>query len=415
MGNGAFRIRLESAWVEIRENLGRSSLQALGVMLGVASVLGGFSITDSMRKRGEALYVKLGGLDKLNLSPDPAPTEGSPSALQTANRGLAGRDRQEGEALKADEIHGAYVQRSTRARVRSVQGDQERPVTGIAGEFLALEGYELKEGRGLSAEDEAAAAPVALLGSEAAATFFPDGQAVGATLRVGTVPVTVVGVLKARVFRFRDGQRNIFRRRNRLIAVPASLVQRRIQGDPHARVDKVTFRMPKVEALQAFSRELHSLVKANHRQQEDFRMDDVAARERKRQNNGDAYDIIFMLSGILSLLGGGIVNVNIQLASLKERVREVGVRMAIGASGREVFKAFMTEAVLLTMLGSLVGLGLGVAFSWIITHSIGVPLGMALDSFLWAYGLAVTFGILFALYPAWKASKLSPMEALRYE
>jgi ABC-type antimicrobial peptide transport system permease subunit len=89
--------------------------------------------------------------------------------------------------------------------------------------------------------------------------------------------------------------------------------------------------------------------------------------------------------------------------------------MAIGASGREVFKGFMTEALLLTALGAFAGLFLGVGFSWIITSSLGIPLHMTPASFLWAYGLAAAFGFLFALYPAWKASRLSPMEALRYE
>jgi putative ABC transport system permease protein len=110
-----------------------------------------------------------------------------------------------------------------------------------------------------------------------------------------------------------------------------------------------------------------------------------------------------------------MVNVNIQMATLKERVREVGVKMAIGASGREVFKEFMTEALLLTAFGSFVGLFLGVAFSKVITASIDIPLSMNPGSFLWATGLAVAFGFLFALFPAWKASRLSPMEALRYE
>lgn len=417
MFTGAFRVRLSSAWTEVRENLGRSSLQALGVMLGVASVLGGFSISDSMRKRSEALYVKMGGLDKLNITPNQVASDGTPTALQTANRGLRQADQEGGESLRPDDIEGVGIQRNARARVRSTFADQERPITGIAGQYLDIEGFDLKEGRALSRQDQETAAPVVVIGSEVAKTFFPDGRALGASMRLGEIPVTVVGVLEEKVFKFRNvpGQNNIFRRRNRIIAVPASLVQRRMQGDTFARVDRITFRMPKVDAMSAFSTELRSLLKANHRLQDDVRLDDIAARERKRRNNGDAYDIIFMLSGILSLIGGGIVNVNIQLASLKERVREVGVRMAIGASGREVFKEFMTEAVLLTCLGSLVGLVIGIGFSWVITHAIGVPLGMELGSFLWAYGLALAFGIVFALFPAWKASKLSPMEALRYE
>ncbi len=417
MGTGAFRLRMESAWMEIRENLGRSSLQTLGIVLGVASVLGGFSITDSFRKRSETLYVKLGGLDKLNVQPNNIGNNGTPTALQNANLGLRHQDMDDGRGLASAQVEGVSVQRNARARVRSAFTDQERRVQGINGDYLAIEGYDIAQGRSFSQSDIAGAAAVAVLGSEAYQTYFPSGAGLGAIIRVGDVPVTVVGVLNQRIFRFRDtpGQGNMFHRKNRLIAVPATLVQQRMQGDNYQRVDKVTFRIPKVDTIEAFAKGLTSVLKTNHRLQDDFRLDDVAARERKRRDTGDAYNIIFMLSGVLALLGGGIVNVNIQLASLKERVREVGVKMAIGAGGREIFKEFMTEALLLTALGSTVGLGVGVGFSWFITHYIGVPLGMELSSFLWAFALAIMFGFLFALVPAWKASRLSPMEALRYE
>ena len=138
-------------------------------------------------------------------------------------------------------------------------------------------------------------------------------------------------------------------------------------------------------------------------------------RVKRRRSQNDAYNIIFWLSGLLSILGGGIVNVNIQMASLKERVREVGVKMAIGASGKEVFKEFMTEALVISTLGSVVGLLAGIGFSKGITAAIGIPLYMDPKSFLYAFLLATAFGFLFALYPAFKAARLSPMEALRYE
>jgi putative ABC transport system permease protein len=413
--NGAFTERLRNAWVEIRENLGRATLQALGVMLGVASVLGGFSISDSQRKRSDELYVRLGGLDKLNVQPSAVVRDGSPTALQTANLGLRRDDAEEGEGLDQKAVSGVSQQKYARARVRSAYADQERPIVGIGGDYLPTDGYAIAHGRAFTADDMRSASPVAILGSEAVETFFPDGQAIGRTLRVGDTPVQVVGVLRERVFRFRDSQRNILRRRNRIVALPASLVARRFQGDSYQRLDRVTFRIRNLDAMSVFSKSLSAMLKANHRQQDDFRLDDVAARVKKQRSQGDVYNIIFMLSGVLSLIGGGMVNVNIQMATLKERVREVGVKMAIGASGREVFKEFMTEAFVLTALGSLVGLVLGVAFSKIITSSLGVPLFMQLKSFLWAYFLATVFGFVFALYPALKASRLSPMEALRYE
>ena len=414
-GSGAFRERLFGAWVEIRENLGRSVLQALGVLLGVASVLGGFSISDSQRKRADQMFVKMGGLDKLNVQPRAAIKDGKPSALQQANLGLRDADAIGGEALKSEAIQGVSRQKNTRARIVSAYADQDRQVRGIGGDYIPTNGYAIAQGRGFSNSEMETGAPVVVLGTEAANTFFPKGDALGQSLRIGDVPVTVIGTFQERVFRFREGQGNQFWWRNRIIAVPANLVQRRMNGDAYRRVDQVTFRIPDMNAMSGFAQQLKNLVKSNHRLQEDFRLDDVAARVRRRQSQGSVYDLIFMLSGVLALLGGGIVNVNIQMASLKERVREVGVKMAIGASGREIFKGFMTEALLLTALGGFAGLVLGIGFSWIITKSIGIPLFMTPASFVWAYGLAAAFGFLFALYPAWKASRLSPMEALRYE
>lgn len=413
--DGAFRERLYNSWVEMRENLTRSILQSLGVILGVAAVLGGMSISDSMRKRSMELYVRMGGLDKLNVRQSAVVREGAPTALQTANLGLRTADAEEGEDLATSAVDGVSIRKDARARVRSPYADRERDVRGVGGDFLALDGYEIQEGRTFSQQDIDSASPVAILGAEAVETFFPDGHAVGRTLRIGDTPVQVVGVLRERVFRFRDSNRNIFRWRNRIIALPSTLVSRRFEGDQYHRVDRVTFRIRDLDAMAKFSKGLSSMLKANHRQQEDFRLDDVGARVRKEQSQGDVYDIIFMLSGFLSLIGGGIVNVNIQMATLKERIREVGVKMAIGAPGREVFKEFMTEALLLTSAGSLVGLVIGVGFSKVITSSIGVPLHIDPKSFVSAYALAAVFGFVFALFPAWKASRLSPMEALRYE
>jgi ABC-type antimicrobial peptide transport system permease subunit len=357
----------------------------------------------------------MGGLDKLNVQPSAIVKEGSPTALQMANLGLRHADAEEGEGLDTKAVTGVALQKYARARVRSPWADQERDIRGIGGDFLAVDGYEVAEGRNFTDEDIARSAPVAILGTEAVETFFPAGEALGKTIRIGEVPVTVVGVLHERVFRFRESQNNIFRWRNRIIAIPTTLVTRRFEGDQYQRVDRVTFRIPKLDAMATFSKNLSSMLKANHRQQDDFRLDDVAARVKKQQSQGDVYDMVFLLSGVLSLIGGGIVNVNIQMATLKERIREVGVKMAIGASGREVFKEFLTESMLLTAVGSVAGLVVGVGFSKFIMSILGAPLWIEPASVLWAYGLAIVFGFLFALYPAFKASRLSPMEALRYE
>ncbi len=415
-GSGAFRERLRSASAEIRENLGRATLQALGIMLGVASVLGGFSISDSERRHSDEAWSKMGGMDKLNVQPAGAVKDGTaPTALQMANLGLRNDDAVGGEQVNAKAVTGVSVQRYARARIRSPYADQERQISGIGRDFLPINGYEVAHGRDFSTTEMENGAPVAILGFEAASAFFPTGDPVGQQIRVGDVPVTVIGVLAEKVFRWRENQGNLFAWRNKIVALPATLVARRMNGDAFQRVDRMTFRIPDMNVMQKFTDGLAAVLKANHRQQDDVRLDDVASRIRKRRSQGDVYNVIFMLSGVLSLLGGGLVNVNIQMASLKERVREVGVKMAIGAPGREIFKEFLTEALLLTLLGGFVGLFLGIGFSWGICSFLTVPLYMQPASFVWAFVLASLFGLVFALYPAWKASRLSPMEALRYE
>jgi ABC-type antimicrobial peptide transport system permease subunit len=414
--SGAFRERLHEAWTELRGNPGRSFLQALGVMLGVASVLGGFSISDSQRRQTEHIFARVGGIDKLNILPTDTVYQGTPSALRSANLGLRLDDATSGEKIpSAKAVNATSVLKNARARVRSEFADQDRDVSGIGADYVPLNGYEVEQGRDFSAHDFASGSAVAILGSEAASVFFPTGEIVGKPLRVGDVPVTVIGVFHEKSFRFREGQQNIFAWRNKIVAVPSGLVAARMNGDVYHRVDRVTFRVPDLKAMADFSKELSSLVSTNHRLQDDFRLDDVGKRLERQLSQGDVYNMIFMLSGVLALIGGGMVNVNIQLASLKERVREVGVKMAIGASGGEVFKSFMTEALLLTLLGSGVGYAVGIAFSWVITKSIGIPLTLSPLSFVWATLMALVFGFLFALYPAAKASRQSPMEALRYE
>ena len=412
---GAFRERFVEAWMEIRENVGRSSLQAIGVVLGVASVLGGFSISDSQRRRSEERWTKLGGMDRLVVQQATAVKDGTPTALEAANLGLRGEDREEAERLDARALEGATQEKVARGRIRSPYADQDRQVRGIDGDYLPLNGYSIESGRSFSGQELAEGRPVALLGAEARAVFFPTGDVIGQTIRVGDIPVVVVGILEEKVFRWRDSDPNWFAWRNRVILVPSVLVARRMNGDRWNRVERVSFRIRDLSLMKKFGEGLETLLRGNHRQQGDFRIDDVAARVRRQQDQGQIYNLIFMLSGVLSLLGGGIVNVNIQMAALKDRVREVGVKMAIGASGGEVFKGFMTEALMLTALGSLVGLVGGVAFSAAITAFLKMPLFMHPKSFAWAILLAAAFGFVFALYPAWKASRLSPMEALRYE
>lgn len=413
--NGQFRERLYTCWVEIKENLGRSFLQTLAVILGVASVLGGFSISDSFRRQTQKQIMKMGEMDKLHVQSVNMAIKHEPTALQMANLGLRREDLDDARALEYEGVKESSGVKSAHAWVRSPQAEQDREITGAGVEYPDLSGYALDKGRLISTQDIRAGLATAVLGSEAAATFFPHGDALGKILKIDEFQVQVVGIYKERVFRYNEGGPNYFSQYNTLIHVPLTFMQKRMEGDDYERVDSLIFKIPDLDVMSSFSDALTGVITKNHRQQSDFRIDDVGRRLKKVRSQENMYDLIFMLSGVLAIVGGGIVNVNIQLASLRERVREVGVKMAIGAGSREVFKEFMTEAMLITLLSAIMGVVVGVAFSWMITDSLKVPLFMEARSFLWSFLLAMTSGFLFALYPAWKASRQSPMEALRYE
>src|SRR4029077_14159142 len=134
------------------------------------------------------------------------------------------------------------------------------------------------------------------------------GDAVGQIIRVGNMPVIVVGVLKEKIFHWRESEGNVFAWRNRIVALPATLVARRMQGDAYQRVDRVVFKIPDIDVMEKFSGVLTSTLKTSHRLQEDFRIDDIAARVKKRRSQGQVYDMIFMLASVVSLVGGGMVN-----------------------------------------------------------------------------------------------------------
>ena len=256
-------------------------------MLGVASVLGGFSIADSQRRRSDERWTKLGGMDRLVVQQATAVKDGTPTALEAANLGLRGEDREEAEGLDVRAIEGATQEKSARGRVRSPYADQDRQVRGIDGDYLPLNGYSIESGpRRFPSEELSEGRPVALLGAEARATFFPTGDVIGQTIRVGDIPVVVVGTLDEKVFRWRESDPNWFAWRNRVILVPSALVARRMNGDRWNRVERVSFRIRDLSVMKTFSDGLETLLRGNHRQQGDYRIDDIAARVKKQQNQG---------------------------------------------------------------------------------------------------------------------------------
>ncbi len=234
MLSGAFRERLAGAWVEIRENLGRSTLQTLGVVLGVASVLGGFSISDSQRRRSDERWVKLGGMDRLNVQPSEAIRDGQPTALQTANLGLRAEDAEEGRCSTRKPSQASQQSRSSRGPASARRTPTRTgSITGIGGDYLALNGYTVEKGRPFSAEDfenaDAGRAP-RRRGRQRRSSrpATPSARRSG----VGDIPVIVVGVARGEGLPVaRQPGQPCSRGGTGSSPLPATLVARRMQGD----------------------------------------------------------------------------------------------------------------------------------------------------------------------------------------
>jgi ABC-type antimicrobial peptide transport system permease subunit len=203
---------------------------------------------------------------------------------------------------------------------------------------------------------------------------------------------------------------------NEFIFIPITSMLNRMQGDRSGQ--KIAFMNVKVRDIKdmdAAMQEVTAIVRRSHGGVADFEVFNRAAQMKRMEENGKIYDVTFLVCGTISLLVGGIVIMNILLASFNERVREVGTRKALGATGLNIMAQFLVESVVITIFGGLMGVALGSAFTRAISSLIQQP--VVLTPQIMALGLtfAVAVGVFFGFYPAIRAARLNPIEALRYE
>jgi putative ABC transport system permease protein len=181
------------------------------------------------------------------------------------------------------------------------------------------------------------------------------------------------------------------------------------------KVAYINVQVGRVEDMEKATQEVKTILRRAHGGVLDFQVFNRAAFMQQMDEQGRIYDITFLTCGTISLLVGGIVIMNILLASFNERVREVGTRKALGATGLNIMAQFLVESVVVTVAGGLVGLGLGIGFTQAISTLIQQPVVMTAQNMVLGLGFAVTIGIFFGFYPAIRAARLNPIEALRYE
>jgi putative ABC transport system permease protein len=383
----------------------RSSLSILGVVFGVAAVVAMSSVGEGARRETLAQIASL-GIDTVTVRPRPAePGEKGPPALPAATADSIGRVVPAVRAVAPLRV--AELPAEAGGRTAAVIAIGTTPA------YRDATRLEVAAGRFLADLDVADRKRVAVLGAAAARALFPLGSPVGETVRVGGDWFRVVGVLAGRASPRGRGAAIRGRDLNRSVLVPLGALDRG-PGRPPDSVDEVVFRVSKPEAVVSGAGVALALVR---RATGGEPVEAIVPREilRQRERTQRVFNVVTGAVAAISLLVGGIGIMNIMLASVAERTREVGVRRALGARRRDVAAQFLVESSLLTVAGGVLGSVLGLAGSALIQVFAGWPTAVHPLMLVAALVVALGVGIGFGLYPAWHAAGLDPVEALRQE
>lgn len=260
-------------------------------------------------------------------------------------------------------------------------------------------------------QDVRTVAKVAVIGKTVADQLFPDGNALGQVMRIKNVPFVVVGVLVAK------GLSVMGNDQDDVVIIPYTSCMKRLLGATNLRA--ITASAASRGALPEVERQIITLLRQRHRIAADHDDDFTVRTQEEITQMADqaSATLRMLLAGIalVSLVVGGIGIMNIMLVSVTERTREIGIRMAVGAHGKDILMQFLTEAVALSMVGGLLGIVFGMGGASLLAVKAGWPVLTPLDWIVYAFTGSALVGIFFGFYPAWKASKLDPIEALRYE
>ncbi|MEJ2582246.1 MAG: ABC transporter permease, partial [Acidobacteriota bacterium] len=404
---------IREGFVEIREHIGRSMLQTLGVILGVASVVATLGMTASMDARRDQYFRESGGTLLMGVYNQP-PGELELTARQRAKMGLKLED---GAAIRdtVDGLDVVVAEINRNHQVRAGATEERFRIMATEPEFGRMRQLAIGSGRYITDYDIETAAAVVVLGSTRARQLFGTADPVGKALNIDGKAYTVVGVTAEKVFFWQRGDSyNAHEWLNRLITVPITSYMKRHQEPGAEQIDELNLRLRSPEVHKESRDALEQLLRSRHGV-EDFGVWDRQERLEQGAQEDMVYNITFMACGVIALLVGGIVITNIMLASFTERMREVGVRKALGATGWQVFVQFLIEAIVVTVFGGAAGLALGIVFTFGIMTIMQMDMTITASMIAVSVASATVVGFFFGLYPAVKASRLDPVVALRYE
>ncbi|HEY0141249.1 MAG TPA: ABC transporter permease [Thermoanaerobaculia bacterium] len=391
----------------IARNKLRSLLTALGVVIGVACVIVSVAIGAGVAASVSEMINSLGS-NFIMIMPG-ASTQGG-ARIFTGNSTLTEEDA---EAIRRECPAVAYVSPNVRTSGQMVAGEMNwsSQVYGVGIDWPFIRAWNVSDGAFFTDVDVRAGAKVAVLGSTVAENLFPNGGAVGSIVRIKNVPFRIVGVLE------KKGGSMMGSDQDDIVVGPYTTVMKRLMGQN--RLGMLIASAASAEQVQDAMDQIDALLRQRHRippgGDADFMMRSQEEMARAQQTQVTLMRNLLLGIAIVSLFVGGIGIMNIMLVSVTERTREIGIRMAIGARGRHVLLQFLFEAITLSVFGGLLGVLFGVGVAKGIGKMAGWPIVINPTAIVVAFAVAASIGIFFGFYPALKASKLDPIEALRYE
>jgi putative ABC transport system permease protein len=400
---------LRIAFRALARNKVRSALTALGVIIGVASVIAMIALSSGARAAIDAqiqstgtnvVYVSSGSWNR------PGGAHGGAGSVQTLTL-------EDATALREQLPTVGRMTPVVRGRAQVVAGNQNwnTSIEGGNEDYLVVRNWPIASGSNISPRDVLIADKVCLLGDTVTKTLFPGEDPVGQVVRVKNLPFRVLGVLSPK------GQGQWGQDQDDIVIAPYTTIQKKLLGITW--IHQVMISATRPEAVEPTAVQATRLLRQRHRIQnpdeDDFSVRTVEEMAQTRTQLAQTMTGLLMSVASVSLLVGGIGIMNIMLVSVTERTREIGLRMAVGARTRDILSQFLTEALSLSVLGGLVGIALGVGVSQALTRVLGWPTLITPDAIVVAFVFAAGVGIFFGYYPAHKAANLDPIEALRYE
>ena len=393
-------------------NRTRSLLTMLGIIIGVGAVITMVAIGRGAAQQVEGFVSGFGANLIIVMSAPPN---------STGARGAAGT----GDSLTLDDsymlasetfsVERTAPEVNSNAQVVYGNSNWNTSITGSTPDILPVRTWEIESGACFTEQDVRSGAKVCVIGKTVATELFGYSDPIDATIRIKSIPFRIVGVIKPK------GANSWGQDQDDVILVPVTTAQRRLVrfGTRVDGVRRINVQAKDRDSVETAKEEVRSILRQRHKLtdgvEDDFQIRDLTQALENAASTANVMGLLLGAVASISLLVGGIGIMNIMLVSVSERTREIGIRMAVGARPSNVRVQFLTEAVVLSLLGGIIGISSGIGVSKAITQFLSWPTVISMQSVVIAVGFSAFVGVFFGFWPAWKASNLDPIDALRTE